>query len=63
MQRIVTLGRTAAHQARDLPLLDARLEWFHVAVDEVLHRDDRVDVLTVVLLTVFLRGAFHAVTG
>ena len=33
----------AAHQAADLPLLDARLEGRQVRVDEVLLRDVRID--------------------
>ena len=40
-----------AHEARDLALLDARLEWHEVTVDEVLLRDRRREVVASMRLT------------
>ena len=52
--------RTAAHQARDLTLLDAGLEGRHVRVNEVLLRDLRV-VLVAPVVNAGVGRALHRV--
>mmetsp|Transcript_20400 Transcript_20400/g.47704 ORF Transcript_20400/g.47704 Transcript_20400/m.47704 type:complete len:258 (+) Transcript_20400:1223-1996(+) len=53
-------GVVTAHKAGDTTLLDACLKWKHVRVNQVLHRDLRVEFMAIVVDSVN-GGIFHGV--